>query len=54
MVLNWRNRANVAIVITTAAIADIVSGAIITGGAIIAIGSIVGVPTVVSVVVFIR
>jgi alkylated DNA nucleotide flippase Atl1 len=50
-VLDWRNRANVTIVIAAAAVAAIVSGTIITGGAII---SIVGVPAVVSVVVFIR
>jgi hypothetical protein len=50
MMLDWRNRADVAIVITAAAVAVIVSGTIITGGAIVTIGSIVGVP----VAVFVR
>jgi hypothetical protein len=52
--LDWRNRIDVAIIITAATVAAIISGAVITGGAIIAIGSIIGVPTVVSVIVFVR
>jgi hypothetical protein len=47
MMLDWRNRAGVAIVITAAAVAVIVSSTVITGGAIIAIGSIVRVHAVV-------
>jgi hypothetical protein len=54
MALDWRNHADVTIVIATAAVTAIVSDTVITDGTIIAIGSIVGVPTVVSVVVFIR
>jgi hypothetical protein len=54
MVLDWRNRTDVAIVIADAAGAAIVSGIIITTGAIVAIGSIVGVPAIISIVVFIR
>jgi hypothetical protein len=54
MALDWRNRANVAIIITTAVVVAVVSGTVITSGAIIAVGSVIGVPTVVSVVVFIR
>jgi hypothetical protein len=52
--LDWRNRADVAIVITAAAVTAIVSGTVITGGVIVAIGSVVGVPTIISVVVFVR
>jgi hypothetical protein len=49
--LDWRNHANVTIIIVAAAI---VFGTVITGGAIVAIGSIVRVPTVISIIVFIR
>jgi hypothetical protein len=52
--LDWRNRADVAIVITAAAVTAIVSGTVITGGVIVAIGSVVGVPTIISVIVFVR
>jgi hypothetical protein len=54
MTLDWRNRADVAIVIATAAVAAIVSGTVITGGAIIAIGSVIRVLAVVSIIVFVR
>jgi hypothetical protein len=54
MMLDCRNRADIAIVITVAVVAAIVSGIVITGGAIIVVGSVVGVPAVVSVVVFVR
>jgi hypothetical protein len=53
-VLDWRNHADVAIVIAAAAVAAIVSGTVITGGAIVTVSSVVGVPTVVSVVIFVR
>jgi hypothetical protein len=53
-VLDWRNHANVAIVIAATAVAAIVSGTVITGGAIVAVGSVVRAPAVVSIVVFIR
>jgi hypothetical protein len=58
MVLDWRNRADVTIIIAAAA-AAILSDTIIPGGAIITIGSairvpVIGVPAVISVVVFIR
>jgi hypothetical protein len=58
--LDWRNRADVAIIIAIAAvIAAIVSDIVVTGGAIIVIGSIigvhvVGVPAVISIVIFVR
>jgi hypothetical protein len=52
--LDWRNRADITIVIAAAAVAAIIPGIVITGGAFIAVGSVVGVPTVVSVVVFVR
>jgi hypothetical protein len=39
--LDWRNRADVAIIIATAAIATVVSGTVITSGAIVAVGSVV-------------
>jgi hypothetical protein len=52
--LDWRNRANIAIIIVTATVAAVFSGTVITSGAIVAVGSVVGVPTVVSVVVFVR
>jgi hypothetical protein len=54
MVLDWRNRIDVAIIITAAAVAAIISGTVITGGAIVAVGSIIGVPAIVSVIIFIR
>jgi hypothetical protein len=54
MTLEWRNRADIFIVITAIAAAAIVSGTVIIGGAIIAGGSIVGVPAVVSIIVFVR
>jgi hypothetical protein len=47
VVLNWRNRADITIVITAAAIVVVVSCTIIAGGAIIAVDSIIGVPAVV-------
>jgi hypothetical protein len=53
MALDWRNRADVAIIIAIAAVATIVFGAVIIGGAIVTVGSIVGVPTVVSIIVFV-
>jgi hypothetical protein len=51
MVLDWRNRTDVTIIIEAATIAAVVSGTIITSGAIIAVGSIIGVPVV---VIFVR
>jgi hypothetical protein len=54
MTLDWRNCADVAIIIAAAAVAAIDSGTVITSGAIITVGSVVIVPTVVSVVVFVR
>jgi hypothetical protein len=45
--LDWRNRADITIVIAAAAITTIVSDTIIAGGAIIAVDSISGVPAVV-------
>jgi hypothetical protein len=54
MALDWRNHADIAIIIAVAAVAAIVSGTIITIGAIITVGSIIGVPTIISIVVFIR
>jgi hypothetical protein len=54
MVLDWRNCADITIIIAAAAITAIVSGTVITSGAIITVGSVVGVPTVIFVVVFIR
>jgi hypothetical protein len=53
-VLDWRNCADVTIIIAAAVVTAIVSDIIITGGAIIAIGSVVGVPTVISIVIFVR
>jgi hypothetical protein len=53
MMLDWRNRADVTIIIAIAAVTAIVSGTVITSGAIITIGSIVRVPVIVSVVIFI-
>jgi hypothetical protein len=52
--LDWRNRANVAIIIATAAIVVVVFRSVISSGAIIAISSIIGVPAVISVIVFVR
>jgi hypothetical protein len=57
-VLDWRNHADITIIITVAATA-IISGIIITGGAIIAVGSavrvpVVGVPAVISIIVLVR
>jgi hypothetical protein len=51
---DWRNRADVAIIIAATVVAAVVSDTVITSGAIIIIGSIIGVLAVVSVVVFIR
>jgi hypothetical protein len=53
-VLDWRNRADIAIIITATVVATVVSGTVITSGAIIAVGSIVEVPAVVSIVIFVR
>jgi hypothetical protein len=53
MTLDWRNRADVAIIITAVAVAAVVSGTVITSGAIVAVGSIIRVPAVVSIIVFI-
>jgi hypothetical protein len=53
-VLDWRNHADVTIVIAAATVAAIVSGTVITGGAIVAVGSIFRVPAVVSVIIFVR
>jgi hypothetical protein len=58
MALDWRNRADIAIIIAATA-AAILSDTIIPGGAIITVGSVIrvpviGVPVVISVVVFIR
>jgi hypothetical protein len=47
VVLDWRNRIDITIVITAAVIATIVSGTIVAGGAIIAVNSVIGVPAVV-------
>jgi hypothetical protein len=47
MTLDWRNHADVTIIIAAVAIAAIISGTIITGGALVATGSIGGVPTIV-------
>jgi hypothetical protein len=52
--LDWRNHADVAIVIAAAAITAIISGTVITGGAIVTVGSVVRVPAVISVIVFVR
>jgi hypothetical protein len=46
-VLDWRNRADITIIIAAAAVAAIVSGIIVAGGAIITVDSVVEVPTVV-------
>jgi hypothetical protein len=54
MVLDWRNRADVTIIIAAAAITAIVSSTVITSGAIVTVTSVIGVPTVISVVVFVR
>jgi hypothetical protein len=54
MALDWRNHADIAIIIAAAAIAAIISGTVITSGAIIAVSSIVGVPAIVSVIIFVR
>jgi hypothetical protein len=54
MALDWRNRADVTIVITAAAVAAIISSTVITSWAIITVGSVIGVPAVVSVVIFVR
>jgi hypothetical protein len=52
--LDWRNRADITIIIATATVAAVISSTIIAGGAIVAIDSIVRVPAIVSIVVFIR
>jgi hypothetical protein len=54
MTLDWRNRVEVTIIFTAAAVASIVSGTIITGGAIVTVGSIVRVLAVISVIIFVR
>jgi hypothetical protein len=54
MMLDWRNCANIAIIIAAAAVAAVISDTIITSGANVAVGSIVGVPAVISIVVFVR
>jgi hypothetical protein len=51
--LDWRDCADITIIIITAAIAAVVSGTIIAGGTIVAVDSVVGVPAVVSIIVFI-
>jgi hypothetical protein len=53
---DWRNHADVTIVIGVASVAAIVSGTVITGGAVVIIGSVVGVPTVIGIpaIVFVR
>jgi hypothetical protein len=45
--LDWRNRADVAITIAVVAIAVIIYGIVITSGAIVTVGSVVGVLTVI-------
>jgi hypothetical protein len=50
MALDWRNRADVAIIITTVTVAAVVFGTVITSGAIVAVGSVVGVP----IIIFVR
>jgi hypothetical protein len=52
-VLDWRNRADITIIITIAAVATIISSTIVDGGTIITIDSVVGVPAITSIVVFI-
>jgi hypothetical protein len=52
--LDWRNRADVAIIIAAAAITVVVSDTVITSGAILAVGSIIRVPTVISIIIFVR
>jgi hypothetical protein len=54
MVLDWRNRADVAIIIAAAAIIAIVFGTIIISWAIVVIGFVIRVPTVISIIVFVR
>jgi hypothetical protein len=54
MVLDWRNRADVTIIIAAAAITAIVSSTVITSGAIVTVASVIRVPAVISVVVFVR
>jgi hypothetical protein len=54
MMLDWRNRTNIAIIIVTATVAAVFSGTVITSRAIVAVGSVIGVPAVVSVVIFVR
>jgi hypothetical protein len=51
--LDWRDRADITIVITATAVTVVVSGTIVANGAIIAVDSVVEVPAVVSIVVFI-
>jgi hypothetical protein len=53
-VLDWRDRADITIVITAAAVAVVVFGTIVAGGAIVAIDFVVGVPAVVLIIVFIE
>jgi hypothetical protein len=50
MALDWRNRADVTIIITTVTVAAVVFGTVITSGAIVAVGSVVGVP----IIIFVR
>jgi hypothetical protein len=53
-VLDWRDCADITIVITTAVVAAIVSSTIIAGGAIIAVDSVVRVLAIISIIIFIR
>jgi hypothetical protein len=53
MALDWRDRVDITIIITAAAVTAIVSGTIVVGGSIVAVDSVVGVPYVVSIVIFI-
>jgi hypothetical protein len=52
-VLDWKNRADITIIITVATVTAVVSGTIVAGGAIVPVNSIVGVPAIVSIIVFI-
>jgi hypothetical protein len=52
-VLDWRNRADITIVITATTVTAVSSGTIVAGGAIVAVDSVVRVPAVVSIIVFI-
>jgi hypothetical protein len=52
-VLDWRNRADITIIIIAAAVTAVISSTIIAGGAIITVNSVFGVLTIVSIIVFI-